>query len=186
MNEIFIESIEFDGYEEQQCITLNDPFGQYITDDFLITHNSTMTILVLLYVACCFALMRNPRKYFNFPDPQPLDSKILLPNKKYYFMGDAKVGDRIYSPTNKESIITGVFPKGIQPAYKITTEDGKQTKAGLTHIWLVSYRSKNNKPIWEKVRTSFMINHPEIKFYLPEEKDLIGLKLPTDDQIPLY
>lgn len=68
MNEIFIESIEFDGYEEQQCITLNDPFGQYITDDFLITHNSTMTILVLLYVACCFALMRNPRKYFNFPD----------------------------------------------------------------------------------------------------------------------
>lgn len=65
--EIFIEEIEFCGFEEQQCITLSDPYGLYITDDGIITHNSTLTILSLLYVACCFALMRDPRKFFNFP-----------------------------------------------------------------------------------------------------------------------
>jgi hypothetical protein len=66
--EVFIEDIEFCGYEEQQCISISDPYGLYITDDEIITHNSSITILILLYIACCFALMRNPRKFFNFPD----------------------------------------------------------------------------------------------------------------------
>jgi hypothetical protein len=68
MKEIFIESIEFDCYEEAQCITIDDPRGLYVLENGIITHNSTLTILILLYIACCFALMRNPRKFFNFPN----------------------------------------------------------------------------------------------------------------------
>lgn len=51
--------------EEQWCLTLNDPLGLYRTANGIFTHNSTFTMLALLYVACHFALMRDPWKFFN-------------------------------------------------------------------------------------------------------------------------
>lgn len=60
-----IVSIEEDGFEELRCITLADQRGLYVTDDMIITHNSTFTMLSLLYVACCFGLMRDPWKFFS-------------------------------------------------------------------------------------------------------------------------
>lgn len=64
-NKVYIEDIEYIGEEEQWCITLNDPLGLYYTDDKCITHNSTFTMLALLYIACHFALMRDPWKFFG-------------------------------------------------------------------------------------------------------------------------
>lgn len=64
-NKVYIENIEYIGEEEQWCITLNDPLGLYYTDDKCITHNSTFTMLALLYIACHFALMRDPWKFFG-------------------------------------------------------------------------------------------------------------------------
>jgi hypothetical protein len=44
------------------------PYRSGVWNTSIGSGKSTLTILVLLYVACCFALMRNPRKFFNFPD----------------------------------------------------------------------------------------------------------------------
>jgi len=42
MNEIFIEDIEFIGFEEQQCITIENPNGLFVIGDRqeIVTHNS--------------------------------------------------------------------------------------------------------------------------------------------------
>lgn len=63
---VYIDKVEELPYEEEQwCLTLNDPLGLYRTANGIFTHNSTFTMLALLYVACHFALMRDPWKFFN-------------------------------------------------------------------------------------------------------------------------
>jgi hypothetical protein len=65
MNEFLWEPMK-----EEFCEFLNPmrPYRSGIWNTSIGSGKSTLTILVLLYVACCFALMRNPRKFFNFPD----------------------------------------------------------------------------------------------------------------------
>ena len=56
---------------KDKFIEFLDPLNPYrsgIWNTSIGSGKSTLTILILLYVACCYALMRNPRKYFSFPD----------------------------------------------------------------------------------------------------------------------
>ena len=46
-----IKSIEYVGKKECQCITIENPNGLYLTDNFVVTHNSTFAINVALHVA---------------------------------------------------------------------------------------------------------------------------------------
>lgn len=39
----FINKIEFVGYEEAQCIMVDNPEHLYVTDDYIVTHNTTIT-----------------------------------------------------------------------------------------------------------------------------------------------
>lgn len=62
---VYIKSIIKETEKENcRCISLNDPLGIYYTTDGVLTHNSTVTCLMLLYVACLFGLMRDPWAYF--------------------------------------------------------------------------------------------------------------------------
>jgi hypothetical protein len=65
MNEFLWEPMK-----EEFCDFMNPmkPYRSGIWNTSIGSGKSTLTILVLLYIACCFALMRNPRKFFNFPD----------------------------------------------------------------------------------------------------------------------
>lgn len=62
--EMCIKSITYSGKKQCKCISLNDPNGLFYSGD-LITHNSTFTMMSLLYVACLYALMRDPWKFFS-------------------------------------------------------------------------------------------------------------------------
>ena len=61
----FIISIEKVGKENCRCITLSNPEGLYFTDNGIITHNSTWSVLANLFVSTHFAMMWHPYKYFN-------------------------------------------------------------------------------------------------------------------------
>ena len=67
----------------------------------------------------------------------PLDEPVLTVDgwKK---MGDIRVGDELFSPLNTEkSFVVGVYPQGVKPVYKITTSDGRTSRCGLEHLWMV-------------------------------------------------
>ena len=67
----------------------------------------------------------------------PLDEPILTVHG-WKLMGDIRIGDELFSPLNTEpSFVTGIYPQGIKPVYKITTSDGRTSRCGLEHLWMV-------------------------------------------------
>ena len=67
----------------------------------------------------------------------PLDEPILTISG-WKAMGDIQIGDELFSPLNTESsFVTGIFPQGTKPVYKITTSDGRTSRCGLEHLWMV-------------------------------------------------
>ena len=52
-------------------------------------------------------------------------------------IGDAKIGDRIYDHTGELTTVTGVFPQGKIPIYRMTLEDGREIYCCENHIWRV-------------------------------------------------
>jgi len=98
---------------------------------------------------------------------QPLDAKVLTPSG-WKRMGDIAVGDVVVDPLGLPSYVTGVFPKGVRPVYRVTTADGRSTLADAEHNWVVT----NSK--W---RNSENINdaHPLLpKYKVRKTQDLLA------------
>lgn len=62
---IFIEKIEPTSLKGGRCIETSDSGHLFITNDFLVTHNSYLSVLINLYITVCCALMRDPWKFFG-------------------------------------------------------------------------------------------------------------------------
>jgi hypothetical protein len=67
---------------------------------------------------------------------QPLSSLILTPNG-WKRMGDIKVGSYVIGFNGKQTKVTGVYPQGKKQIYKIITSDGRCTRCGANHLWMV-------------------------------------------------
>ncbi|MFI9629315.1 type IV secretory system conjugative DNA transfer family protein [Streptomyces sp. NPDC052042] len=52
-------------------------------------------------------------------------------------MGDTKVGDEILTPFGTRTTVTGVFPKGVRPVYRVTLRDGSSSEVCEQHLWQV-------------------------------------------------
>ena len=70
---------------------------------------------------------------------QPLDS-LVLGVKGFKRMGDIQVGDDLASVDGLPSKVTGVFPQGIKPVYRLTFIDGRTAESSDEHLWEVMYR----------------------------------------------
>ena len=62
----FIDHVEYVGERECQCIMVDDPSQLYITDDYIITHNTTLIIFYLTWVMGKDPLM--PNLYSGYAD----------------------------------------------------------------------------------------------------------------------
>ncbi|MGW6600518.1 type IV secretory system conjugative DNA transfer family protein [Streptomyces sp. NPDC055036] len=69
-------------------------------------------------------------------NPQPLDALISTPTG-WMRMGDAEVGAKVLTPFGTTSEITAVYPKGVQPVYRVTLRDGSSAEASAGHIWAI-------------------------------------------------
>ena len=86
---------------------------------------------------------------------QPLDEPILTTNG-WVKMGDIKIGDSLVSPLNNApSVVTGIYPQGVRPVYRITTSDGRTTRCDDSHLWMV----RTNKQVFNnhKGKESFFV-----------------------------
>jgi len=62
---LLITSIKKVDLAEATCILLDDEDHLYLTDDYIVTHNSYLSALITLYIATHISLMRNPKKFFG-------------------------------------------------------------------------------------------------------------------------
>ena len=72
----------------------------------------------------------------SFGKAQPLDSRILTPNG-YKMMGDIKVGDHVIGGDGKQHEVSGVFPQGKRPIYKVHFSNGTSCECDIEHLWNV-------------------------------------------------
>lgn len=82
---------------------------------------------------------------------QKLSSKILTPTG-WVLMGTIKVGDSVINSQGGTSKVTGVFPQGKKPMYKVTFSDGSSTECGSEHLWQIQNPSSKYRGCKPKVR----------------------------------
>ena len=68
----FIESIEPDGEEECQCITVDNPESLYLMDNFTVTHNTTAAVYLMIYFVYRLMCLRNIRQYYGLEGNGPI------------------------------------------------------------------------------------------------------------------
>lgn len=73
---------------------------------------------------------------------QPLDAKVLTPTG-WKRMGDVRAGDAVVNSKGTASRITGVYPKGVKPVFKVTFSDGSSTECCDDHLWEVNTPLRN-------------------------------------------
>jgi hypothetical protein len=77
-----------------------------------------------------------------------VDTPVLTPTG-WRAIGTLAVGDLVYSVDGRPTKVTGVFPQGVQPNYKVTFRDGTSTNCGLDHLWAVSSPVRRRRALKE-------------------------------------
>lgn len=84
---------------------------------------------------------------------------------------DIKIGDRLFSPTKGEVIVTDIPVDKEMPIYKIVLEDGRVVEASDNHIWLV-YKGTSKVPTEmttiQMLQSGVKTKWNQSKFFLPE------------------
>ncbi|MCC7114570.1 MAG: replicative DNA helicase [Burkholderiales bacterium] len=71
---------------------------------------------------------------------QPLDARVRTPDG-WRAIGDLAVGDALASIDGGPSVVTGVFPQGTRPIFRVRFSDGRETRCCDEHLWRVYHRS---------------------------------------------
>jgi phage tail-like protein len=64
----------------------------------------------------------------------PLDTPVLT-TTGWKNMEDIQVGDEVIDPDGNPSTVTGAYPKGERPVYRVTLADGRNVLADAEHLW---------------------------------------------------
>ena len=79
---------------------------------------------------------------------QPLDALVLTPTG-FREMQDLRVGSEVVTPSGELTVVTGVFPHGSRPVWRLVFADGTSVKADDEHLWVVNTsvgRSRGRAP----------------------------------------
>lgn len=78
---------------------------------------------------------------------KPLNiNELALTPSGWKRMGDVRVGDVMVSPFhNNPSTVTGVYPQGVIPTYRLITSDGRSVLCGQEHLWMVRTKKQIGK-----------------------------------------
>lgn len=81
---------------------------------------------------------------------------------------DLKPGDHVFGPDGSPITITGVFPQGIRPGYRMTFRDGFTVNCDEGHLWQV--RTNNTEKVLttgEILAAGLRNSHGDTKFRIP-------------------
>lgn len=68
----------------------------------------------------------------------PVDTGVLTPSG-YRRIGDLRIGDRVISSNGQATTVTGTYPQGVRPNYRMHLSDGASVESGDEHLWTVAY-----------------------------------------------
>ncbi|MDP3247910.1 MAG: replicative DNA helicase [Polaromonas sp.] len=87
---------------------------------------------------------------------QPLDARVRT-RTGWTTMGELTVGDALASVDGQPSIVTGVFPQGEKPVFRIGFSDGRSAECCAEHLWQVQYRDWDAPRVVDTGRLSEML-----------------------------
>lgn len=102
-------------------------------------------------------------------------AKVLTPTG-FIRMGDIKVGDKVIAGNGNITTVSGVFPQGVIPCYRVYFDDGSFTEASGDHLWKVQTRedrlgrTKVKEGGYRVVTTDEMRKHLKVEYsidYVP-------------------
>src|SRR5262249_13826479 len=68
-------------------------------------------------------------------------------------LSDLHVGDRVIGAHGHPVTVTGVYPQGTRPAYRVTFTDGISVVCDIEHLWAVNTRSRRHDGLPWRVLT---------------------------------
>ena len=83
---------------------------------------------------------------------EPLWAKVLTP-AGWTTMGELRVGDKVIAGDGSVTEVTGVFPQGIKPIFKVEMSDGATTHCCDEHLWLTKTQGERDRNKEWKVRS---------------------------------
>lgn len=102
---------------------------------------------------------------------QPISEPVLTPDG-FIPMGDVKLGSYLIGLDGKPTRVTGVFPQGLKPVYKITFSDGSSTRCGLDHNWTVydskDYEAGSMVKTLRELMTDYLDEDGDTRYFLPD------------------
>lgn len=112
-------------------------------------------------------------------------STPILTNLGWVAIGDLKVGNIVSIPNGWRSRVTGVYPQGKLPLYKVTFKDGRVSRCCKEHLWKVKKTTAIKKGDWEVINTEQLIQNINIagstwSIPLPEPWQGLDNVLPLD------
>lgn len=85
---------------------------------------------------------------------QPLDS-LVLTTSGYKKMGDIKIGDEVFTHKGNSGRVSGIYPQGVRPIYRITLSDRTYIDVSDEHLNCVYY-------VEDGKRTDLVVNTLEL------------------------
>jgi len=100
---------------------------------------------------------------------QPLSSGILTPDG-WKTMGDMRVGMDVIGSDGKPHKVTGVYPQGVNPVYKVRFTDRTSVRCGAEHLWTVTDRNGRTStlPLSEMMSRSVLYADGTCKYMTPK------------------
>ena len=87
---------------------------------------------------------------------QPLDAKVKT-TTGWTRMGDLRLGDELASVDGRRSLVSGTFPQGSKPVYRVMFSDGRSTRCTGEHLWRVHYRGWPEPRVLDTDRVATML-----------------------------
>lgn len=78
---------------------------------------------------------------------QPLDS-LVLTTDRYKRMGDIVVGDEVFTAEGNKGVVSGIYPQGVRPIYRITLSDRTYIDVSDEHlncVWRYNTKTKERE-----------------------------------------
>jgi len=101
---------------------------------------------------------------------QPVDSLVLTP-AGWRMISSVTVGDVVIGSDGQPTKVTGVFPQGVKPSYRVRFSDGSSVETGPEHLWTVAYWCGGRRLASLTVTTDQLRTRPTFDMSWPDGRE---------------